>query len=354
MRVLVTGHSGYIGVVLVPMLLQAGHEVAGFDSELFARCTFGEAPLQVPSICKDIRDASLADLDGFDALLHLAGLSNDPLGDLNPDLTYEINHQASLRLARIAKEAGIHRFIFSSSCSNYGAAGEAMLNEGSDFNPVTPYGKSKVMVEQDVGELASDSFCPVFLRNATAYGLSSRLRFDLVLNNLVAWALTTGKIYLKSDGQSWRPMVHVEDISRAFLAVLEAPREKVHNRAFNIGRTEENYRIMDLAEIVAQVVPDCKLEFAPDASPDKRSYRVNCDLAQQTLSNFKPRWTVLEGARELFNAYKRLGLSPDEFEGPRYKRITHIRELMSQGLLGRDLRWIAQEQVNPLNDLNPV
>lgn len=340
MRVLVTGHLGYIGTILTPMLLAAGHEVRGLDSDLYARCTFGEFTPAIPNNHKDIRDVELADVQGFEAVIHLAGLSNDPLGDLNPELTYEINHRASLHLAELAKAAGVRRFIFSSSCSTYGAAGEEALDESGAFNPVTPYGRSKVLVEQDVALLADDHFSPTFLRNATAYGVSPRLRFDLVLNNLVAWADTTGLIYLKSDGTPWRPLVHIEDISRAFLAVLEAPRPKIHMRAFNVGRSTESYRIREVAEIVAQTVPGCRVEYAPDAGPDKRTYRVNCDLIQRELPQFQPQWNIRRGAQELYDAYQGVGVQQAEFEGPRYKRIDHIRQLIAGGLLDKNLRWV--------------
>ncbi|HEX2980159.1 MAG TPA: SDR family oxidoreductase [Anaerolineaceae bacterium] len=343
MRVLVTGHNGYIGTILTPMLTAAGHEVVGLDSDIFQACTFGDGMPQVQSIRKDVRDVTRSDVEGFDAILHLAGLSNDPLGDLNPDLTYRINHQASVRLAELAKAAGVQRFIFSSSCSNYGAAGDDFLTEESEFNPVTPYGRSKVLVEQDVSKLASDNFSPTFLRNATAYGVSPRLRFDLVLNNLVAWAFTTGQVYLKSDGTPWRPIVHIEDISRAFLAALEAPREVVHNQAFNVGRTEENYRIRELAEIVAEVVPGCRVEFASDAAPDKRNYRVDCSRIIRELPAYQPQWNARRGAQELLDAYQRVGITLDEFEGPRYKRISHIKQLISHGQLDKDLRWQINE-----------
>jgi nucleoside-diphosphate-sugar epimerase len=342
MRVLLTGHHGYIGAVLAPMLVKAGHEVVGLDSDLFATCIYGEYQDSIPSIRKDIRDVQLEDLKGFEAVLHLAGLSNDPLGDLNPTLTLEINYRASVRLAELSREAGVRRFIFSSSCSNYGAAGDDILDEQSAFNPVTPYGKSKVLVEQEVSRLAAATFSPTFLRNATAYGVSPFLRFDLVLNNLVAWAYATGKIYMKSDGTPWRPIVHIEDISRAFLAALHAPLELVHNEAFNVGQTSENYRIRELAEIVAEVVPGCEVSFAPDAGPDLRNYRVNCDKIQRVLPEFKPQWDARRGAQELYDSYRRHGLALEDFEGPRYKRIAHIKALLDKGTLEPSLRWTSE------------
>ncbi len=338
MRILLTGHKGYIGVVLVQMLQQAGHEVHGLDSDLFRRCTFGAEPPIIPEICKDIRDVKLADVKGYDAILHLAGLSNDPLGSLNPKLTAEINHHASVHIAELAIEAGVERFIFSSSCSNYGAAGDDVLREDSDLNPVTPYGVSKMMVERDVSRLASDNFSPTFLRNATAYGVSSRLRFDLVLNNLVAWAYTTGRVYLKSAGTSWRPIVHIEDISRAFLAVLHAPREKIHNRAFNVGVPNENFRIRELAEIVREVVPGSHIEFAEGASPDMRNYRVDCSLLPEIVTEYRPCWNARTGAEQLYQAYRGANLTLEDFEGTRYNRIAHVQQLLADGLLDRTLR----------------
>jgi nucleoside-diphosphate-sugar epimerase len=326
------------------MLSKAGHELTGWDSNLFERCTFGDGIQNIPSIRNDIRDATAADLDGFDAVLHLAGLSNDPLGDLDPDLTYEINHLASVRLAELAKQAGVKRFIFSSSCSNYGAGGDDLLDESSAFNPVTPYGISKVRVEQDVAKLASDTFSPTFLRNATAYGVSPRLRFDLVLNNLVAWAYAGGKVFIKSDGTPWRPIVHIEDISRAFVAVLEAPVDAIHNEAFNVGRSEDNYRIRELAEIVRDTVPGTEIEYAPDAGPDKRCYRVDCSKIQRILPSFQPVWNARLGAEELYTTYKKIGLEVDDFEGAKYKRIAHIRHLLAEGNLDKSLRWISKPQ----------
>jgi nucleoside-diphosphate-sugar epimerase len=339
MRVLVTGHLGYIGTVMAPMLLAEGYDVVGLDSDLYRDCTFGDGLKGVPEIKKDIRDVEASDLEGFDAVIHLAGLSNDPLGNLNPALTYEINHVASVRLAQLAKDVGVQRFVFSSSCSNYGAGGENLLNEEAAFNPVTPYGISKVLVERDVAKLADSNFSPTFLRNATAYGVSPRLRFDLVLNNLVAWAFTTGQVYIKSDGTPWRPIVHIEDISRAFIAVLRAPRELVHNQAFNVGRNEDNYRIRELAEIVKESVPGCTIEYAKDAGPDKRCYRVDSNKLVRTLPEFKPQWNARRGAQQLHEAYKNIGLRLEDFEGPRYKRIDHIKNLISDGRLDETLRW---------------
>ncbi|MCU1260356.1 MAG: nucleoside-diphosphate-sugar epimerase [Bryobacterales bacterium] len=324
---------------MVPMMLAAGHDLTGLDKDLYSRCTFGPEPDSIPTLNRDIRDIETDDLVGFDAIVHLAGLSNDPLGDLDPELTYEINHLASVKLAKAAKAANVSRFVFSSSCSNYGAGGEALLDEHAPFNPVTPYGVSKVRVEQDVVELADSSFSPTFLRSATAYGVSPRLRFDLVLNNLVAWAFATGLIYIKSDGTPWRPIVHIEDISRAFLAVVEAPRELVHNECFNVGRTADNYRVSELAEIVRDTVPGCKIEYAAENGPDKRCYRVNCDKLPNTLPNFKPRWDARMGANELYAAYQRVGLVMDDFEGSRYKRVAHIKYLQQSGVLDSALRW---------------
>jgi nucleoside-diphosphate-sugar epimerase len=341
MRVLVTGHKGYIGTLMVPMLLGAGHEVVGVDSDLFRRSTFTPGIHDVPDVCFDLRDLERKHLDGFEAVIHLAGLSNDPLGDMNPQLTHDINHTASVRLAQLARDAGVSRFLYSSSCSSYGAAGEKLVDETAELSPITAYAVSKVRVEADVARLADDRFSPTFLRNATAYGVSPRLRFDLVLNNLVAWAATTGRVHIKSDGTPWRPIVHIEDISRAFLAALSAPREVIHNQALNVGHSEENYRIRDLAEIVREVVPGSRIEYAKDGSPDARCYRVDFAKISRLLPEFKPRWNARRGAEELYSAYRKAGLSVADYEGPRFKRIDHLKQLMAEGRVDATLRWRA-------------
>lgn len=338
--VLVTGHRGYIGTALVPFLVEAGHQVVGLDSDLYRDCTFGEeSPAGIASPAKDVRDVEVVDLDGVDAVIHLAALSNDPLGALDEQLTYEINHLASVRLAAKSKEAGVERFLFSSSCSNYGASGgDELLDEEAALRPLTAYGTSKVLVERDLMELADREFSPVFLRNATVYGVSPRLRLDIVVNNLVAWAVTTGEVRLASDGTAWRPLVHVHDVCRAFLAVLDAPRDEVHAQAFNVGGTAENYRIRDVARIVAEVVPDSRIEFAEGASADARNYRVNCDKVARAVG-FEPRVGVEAGVREHFEAYVGAGLTLADLEGPRYQRLRQIERLLETGELGPDLRF---------------
>ncbi|MDW5323450.1 SDR family oxidoreductase [Plantactinospora sp. KLBMP9567] len=343
MRVLVTGHHGYLGGVLTPMLGAAGHDVTGLDTDYYSDCLLGPAPAAVPSLAMDLRDVRPEHLAGFDAVCHLAALCNDPIGNLNPELTYEINHRATVRLAEAAKAAGVTRFLFSSSCSLYGAGtDDRPLDETAGFAPVTPYGESKIRAEQDLSALADDDFSPVFLRNATAYGFSPRLRGDLVVNDLTAHALLTGEVRLLSDGSAWRPLVHAEDICAAFLALLEADRATVHGRAYNIGVTGENYLIRDVAELVAEVVPGSRVTFAGGASADTRNYRVSCDLVAAEVPGFRPRWTVRKGIEELVEAYQRYGLTIEAFRGERHQRLRRIRALTEAGRLDAELRWSAR------------
>jgi nucleoside-diphosphate-sugar epimerase len=338
-KVLVTGHDGYIGTVLVKLFEDAGHEVTGLDSYLYERCQFGRYAAHPRAMRCDIRDVTANDLYGFDAVVHLAAISNDPLGDYRPETTYDINHHAAVRLAETAKEAGVPRFLFSSSCSLYGAAGDDLLDETAAWNPVTPYGQSKLLAEQGIRQLADDTFSPTYLRSATAFGVSARLRGDLVVNNLVGFAVTTGEILIMSDGTPWRPLVHIEDISRAFLAVLEAPREVVHDEAFNVGQTSENFRISEVAEMIEEVVTGSRIVYHPGGGPDSRCYRADCGKIQTTLPGFRPRWTVRRGVEELFAAYTREGLTADEFTSGRLLRIKHVKELQEEGLLDDALRW---------------
>jgi nucleoside-diphosphate-sugar epimerase len=339
MKVLVTGHRGYIGVEMASVLRAAGHEIVGLDTGLFDECDFAAPPDEVPEIHADLRDVTPSELAGFDAVCHLAALSNDPLGDLDAALTYDINLDASVRLAKSAKEAGVRRFLFSSSCSLYGAGGEGMLDETAAFYPVTAYGKSKVRVEQELTHMADASFSPVYLRNATAYGVSRRLRADIVVNNLVGHAMTTGKVLLQSDGTPWRPLVHLRDIINAFHACLTAPTAAIHDQAFNIGRTSENFQIREVANMVAEVVPDCVVAFAAGASPDTRNYRVDFRKAETRLPGYAPHWTLREGIEEIYAAYRRADMTKDVFLGPRYYRLPTVKGLQARGRLDPALRW---------------
>jgi len=338
MKIRVTGRLGYIGTVLVPMLLERGHDVHGMDADWFARCTFGGSIVDVPNLRKDIRDAAPSDLRGFEAVLHLAALSNDPLGNHNPRLTDEINHLATVRLAEMARDAGVRRFVFSSTCSNYGVAGDDFIDERGALNPYTPYARAKVAAERALAPMSDDRFSVTLMRSATAFGWSPRIRFDLVVNNLVAHASTTGKILMKSDGTPWRAVVHIEDIARAFTAVVGARRELVHGQAFNVGQTKENYRVREIAELVRRVVPDCRIEHAPGAGPDPRCYRVNCDKLPATLPDYRPKWSALDGARQVYEMVRKVGLKPDEFEGARYARLPHVKKLIADGVMDEEFR----------------
>lgn len=341
MRVLVTGHKGYIGTAMVPMLLSEGFDVVGLDSDLYRNSTWGNQPQAVNEIIKDVRDIEESDIEGFDAIIHLAALSNDVLGDLNEELTYEINYRASVRLAELARKCGVKRFIFASSCSSYGASGDQMLTESAVLNPVTAYAISKVRVERDLQDLATDQFSPVFMRNATAYGVSPRMRFDVVVNNLTAWAYTTGSVHMKSDGSPWRPVVHIEDITLACVAALRSPRETIHNQAFNVGRTSENYRVREIAEIVKATVPNCEISYADGAEPDKRNYRVSFEKYEKAFPHYALRWDVPTGTRSIYDSYRQVGLGKDDYEGPQFKRIAQLKKLLGSGQLDESLRWRA-------------
>jgi len=347
MKVLVTGHLGYIGVEAISLFRAAGHDVTGLDTGLYNECDFVSPPDPVDSLSVDLRDVTKEHLAGFDAVAHFAALSNDPLGDLNPSITYDINQHASIRLARAAKSAGVSRFLFSSSCSLYGAGQDDLLDESAPFHPVTAYGESKIRVEQALAHLADDAFSPIYFRNATAYGVSRRLRADIVVNNLVGYAVTTGKVLLQSDGTPWRPLVHLRDIIAAYVSALTAPRDKVHNQAFNIGRPGENYQIRDVARLVAEVVPNCTVAFAPGASADARNYRVSFAKAEAGLPGFHPTWTLKAGIEELYRAYTGARLTSAEFLGPRYYRLKTVKRLQAEGRLTDELRWVNAAAARP-------
>lgn len=340
-RVLVTGHLGYIGTVLTPLLLERGYDVVGLDTDLFARSTLMPFTEVVPNLGVDVRNVSIEALEGFDSIIHLAGLSNDPLGDLVPANTHEINYEATVRLARMAKDVGVDRFLFSSSCSNYAGGDGQLQDENTPMNPVTPYAVSKAQSEVDLAALASPDFSPIYLRNATAFGVSPRIRFDLVVNNLTAWAVTTGQVRLKSDGTVWRPLVHIEDIATAFIALMEAPREVVHNEAFNVVGDEQNFLVRDIAEMVHEIVPDCEVSFAETAARDFRNYRVSNEKIRTTVDH-KPTWTASAGIAEVYGAIADLGLSPDDFEGERFSRVAHLKAAIEANRVDHSFRPVAK------------
>ena len=347
MRVLITGHEGYIGTITVRVFKQAGHFVCGLDTGYFRDCLVGEIDvLPDAEIVKDVRHVTAQDLRGFDCIVHLAALSNDPMGELAPELTMQINHTATVRIAQLAKASGVQRFIFASSCSLYGAAStDEPLTEEASLNPVSAYAVSKVKSELALSELADGSFTPVYLRNATAFGVSPRLRFDLVLNNLMAWAKTTGRIRVTSDGTPWRPLVHIEDIAAAALCAAEARRDAVHNQAFNIGRNDANFRIVEIAQAVARQVPQTVVEITSETAGDPRSYRVNFDKARRCLPGFSPAWTIERGCRELSEWFDSRNESIDSFQSRRCVRLKQLKHLISEGELTGSLLWRQPEQV---------
>ena len=338
-RALITGHEGYIGAVMVPFFLEAGYEVTGLDTGYYRQCTLGAEPARVPTINKDIRELMPEDVEGFDAVVHLAALSNDQIGNLNREWTEEINLEASIRLARLAKRAGVRRFLFSSSCIMYGMSETAVVDEQSPLDPKTEYAISKVKAEQAISRLADDNFSPTFLRNGTVYGSSPRMRFDTVLNNLVGSAITRGEIVLYSDGKPWRPVVHVQDVARSFLEVLNAPIQKVHNQAFNNGAEHLNCQIIELADRVVELVPKAKLKVLAQPGADQRTYKADFGKFALTFPNFRFRWTVEEGARELVEQLSRLELDQRDYTDPRFTRLAWLRHLLDSGALDHSLRW---------------
>ncbi|MGB3438088.1 MAG: SDR family oxidoreductase [Actinophytocola sp.] len=339
MRVLLTGHKGYLGTVMAPVLKAAGHDVTGLDSGLFAQCLLGPAPQDPPGHTVDLRDVHPSHLEGFDAVIHLAALSNDPLGALAPDLTYDINHHASVRLARLARDAGVRRFLYASTCSVYGASGgDGLVDEDAPLRPATPYAESKVLVEGDLHDMADDDFTPVYLRNATAFGYSPRLRADIVLNNLVGHAFLSNEVLVLSDGTPWRPLVHAADIARAFAAALAAPREAVHDKAFNIGTERNNVTVAEIANEVIEAVPGSTLRITGEAGADPRSYRVDFSRFRAAIPGFDCEWSVKAGAVELIEAYQKHGLTKESFDR-RFTRLAWLKDRAESGAVDETMRY---------------
>ena len=339
MRILVTGHQGYLGTVMVPVLTAAGHDVTGLDIGFFADCVLGPLPADPPTISVDLRDVTAEHLAGFDAVVHLAALSNDPLGALAPQITHDINHHASVRLARAAKDAGVRRFLYASTCSVYGASGSELVTEDAELSPLTPYAQSKVKVEADVAAMADDRFSPVFLRNATAFGFSPRLRADIVLNNLVGHAVLTGEVKVLSDGTPWRALVHAHDIAEAFLAALHAPVAAVHTKAFNVGTEANNLTVAEIARAVVDVVPGSTLSITGVTGGDDRSYRVDFSAFRHAVG-YRAEWSVHDGADELYQAYLAGGLDTHRFQHS-FTRLAKLQQLCSEGVLDDTLRRAA-------------
>ncbi|MGV0103177.1 NAD-dependent dehydratase [Nostoc sp. DSM 114160] len=339
MKILVTGTEGYIGSLLAPLLIQQGHEVIGLDTGFYkVGWLYNGTKVTAKTLNKDIRHITIEDLQGVEAIVHMAELSNDPLGQLAPDITYDINHKGSVHIAKLAKAAGIQRFVYTSSCSVYGFATEDYVSEESAINPQTAYAKCKALVEQDVKLLADDGFSPTFLRNATAYGASPRMRFDIVLNNLAGWAWTIKEIKMNSDGTPWRPLVHLLDICKAIICTLEAPRDLIHNQIFNVGDTNSNYQVKQIAQIVADVFTDCQLSFGKH-DPDNRSYRVLFNKINENLPGFKCEWDAHRGAQQLYNVFQQIDMDRGTFESRGFTRLKQLEYLIRTQQIDRDFFW---------------